>query len=61
MNEVLDEVDILIDKFKKSEMVRNMIDNKEYLQNQNLLNYHIYYLNKNLNKLIDNKICKRNV
>lgn len=32
----------------------------EYVENQNILDMHIYYLNKEINKLIDDKICRSN-
>lgn len=30
---------------------------KEYIKNQNLFDFHIYYLNNEINKLINNKVC----
>ena len=30
---------------------------KEYIRNQNLFDFHIYYLNNEINKLINNKVC----
>lgn len=30
----------------------------EYVENQNILDMHIYYLNKKIQGLIDNKVCK---
>lgn len=33
---------------------------KEYISNQNIFDYHIYYLNSEINKLINNKVCRRN-
>lgn len=39
------------------------IDNKivrEYISNQNIFDYHIYYLNSEINKLINNKVCRSN-
>ncbi len=38
-------------------------DNKivrEYISNQNIFDYHIYYLNSEINKLINNKVCRSN-
>ena len=29
----------------------------KYVENQNILDMHIYYLNKEINKLIDDKVC----
>lgn len=33
---------------------------KEYISNQNIFDYHIYYLNSEINKLINNKACRSN-
>lgn len=32
----------------------------EYISNQNIFDYHIYYLNSEINKLINNKACRSN-
>ena len=32
--------------------------NKIDIENENILDFHIYYLNKEINKLINNKICR---
>lgn len=32
----------------------------EYISNQNIFDYHIYYLNSEINKLINNKVCRSN-
>lgn len=85
MEEVLIEADKLIEKFRNTDFVQQMMINKikinndnlintpdikelykneiihSYIKNQNILDYHIYYLNKEINKLIDNKICKENI
>lgn len=31
---------------------------KEYISNQNIFDFHIYYLNSEINKLINNKVCR---
>ena len=33
---------------------------REYISNQNIFDYHIYYLNSEINKLINNKVCRSN-
>lgn len=33
---------------------------REYIKNQNVFDFHIYYLNKEIDKLINNKICRSN-
>lgn len=33
---------------------------REYISNQNTFDYHIYYLNSEINKLINNKACRSN-
>lgn len=33
---------------------------REYISNQNIFDYHIYYLNSEINKLINNKACRSN-
>lgn len=77
MFEILEEADILLDKFRQSEFVQNMISLKEtikqnnlinnkdikelykneiihkYIENQNILDLHIYYLNKEIKKLME--------
>lgn len=77
MFEILEEADILLDKFRQSEFVQNMISLKEtikqnnlinnkdikelyknkiihkYVENQNILDLHIYYLNKEIKKLME--------
>ena len=46
---IIDE-DIEIDR--NNEVIR------EYIKNQNIFDLHIYYLNNEINKLINNKGCK---
>ena len=44
-----------------TEDVRRLYQNPiihEYVENQNILDMHIYYLNKKIQGLIDNKVCK---
>ena len=77
MFEILEEADILLDKFRQTEFVQNMISLKEtikqnnlinnkdikelykneiihkYVENQNILDLHIYYLNKEIKKLME--------
>lgn len=77
MFEILEEAEILLDKFRQSEFVQNMISLKEtikqnnlinnkdikelykneiihkYVENQNILDLHIYYLNKEIKKLME--------
>lgn len=77
MFEILEEADILLDKFRQSEFVQNMISLKEtikqnnlinnkdikelykneiihkYVENQNILDLYIYYLNKEIKKLME--------
>lgn len=77
MNVIL-ETDELIDVLSNTNFVKNMIDLrkkiidenitiskddkivKEYISNQNIFDYHIYYLNSEINKLINNKVCRSN-
>ena len=77
MNVIL-ETDKLIDVLKEADFVKNMIDLRkkicdeninisrdekivrEYISNQNIFDYHIYYLNSEINKLINNKVCRSN-
>lgn len=33
---------------------------REYISNQNIFDYHIYYLNSEIKKLINNKVCRSN-
>lgn len=40
------------------EIDRNNEVIKEYITNQNIFDLHIYYLNTEINKLINNKGCK---
>ena len=40
------------------EIDRNNEVIKEYITNQNMFDLHIYYLNTEINKLINNKGCK---
>lgn len=47
----------LINTSNIKELYKNEIIN-EYVSNQNILDYHIYYFNNKLNKLIDNKTCR---
>jgi hypothetical protein len=49
MNEIINQTDILINKFKASDMAKN----KDLIT----LNLYIYYLNKQINKLVLNKKC----
>ena len=32
---------------------------KEYIKSQNMFDFHIYYLNKEIDKLINNKGCRK--
>lgn len=51
------------DNLINSSDVRSLYQNDtihEYVENQNILDMHIYYLNKEINKLIDDKVCRRN-
>ena len=48
-NKIIDE-NIEIDR--NNEVIR------EYIRNQNIFDLHIYYLNNEINKLINNKGCK---
>lgn len=72
MLEVIEQTDKLIDAFSETDFVCNMIklkkkildDNnrssdviKEYISNQNIFDFHIYYLNKEIDKIINNKSC----
>lgn len=77
MNVIL-ETDELIDVLSNTDFVKNMIDLRkkiidenitisrdneivrEYISNQNIFDYHIYYLNSEINKLINNKACRSN-
>ena len=77
MNVIL-ETDELIDVLSNTDFVKNMINLrkkiidenitiskddktvKEYISNQNIFDYHIYYLNSEINKLINNKACRSN-
>ena len=77
MNVIL-ETDELIDVLSNTDFVKNMIDLrkkiidenitiskddktvKEYISNQNIFDYHIYYLNSEIKKLINNKACRSN-
>ena len=77
MNVIL-ETDELIDVLSNTDFVKNMINLrkkiidenitisrddkivKEYISNQNIFDYHIYYLNSEINKLINNKVCRSN-
>ena len=41
--------------------VKKLYENEvihRYIENENILDFHIYYLNKKINKLINNKICR---
>lgn len=47
-------------KMINSSDVRELYNNPivhKYVENQNILDMHIYYLNKQINKLIDDKVC----
>lgn len=46
----------LINSTDVRELYNNPIIHK-YVENQNILDMHIYYLNKEINKLIDDKVC----
>lgn len=76
MNEILIKTDELIDKLKDTEFVKEMINSKEiiikeniidknnkyikeYIKNQVIFDFHIYYLNKEIEKLLNNKTCRR--
>lgn len=41
------------------EIDRNNEVIREYITNQNIFDLHIYYLNSEINKLINNKGCKK--
>lgn len=41
------------------EIDRNNEVIREYITNQNIFDLHIYYLNNEINKLINNKGCKK--
>lgn len=78
MINVILETDELIDVLSNTDFVKNMIDLRkkiidenitisrdneiirEYISNQNIFDYHIYYLNSEINKLINNKACRSN-
>lgn len=47
----------LINTTNIKELYKNDIIHK-YIENENILDYHILYLNMKLNKLIDNKVCR---
>jgi len=65
-------IDVLSDSNFVKEMIRlrkKIIDEnieidvnneviREYIKNQNIFDLHIYYLNNEINKLINNKGCK---
>ncbi len=59
MNNILEQTDKLISTLDKSSLIKNIKSSKdkEYLSNLNTLNLHIYYLNKEINKLIQNRSC----
>ena len=41
--------------------VKKLYENEvihRYIENENILDFHIYYLNNEINKLINNKICR---
>ena len=41
--------------------VKKLYENEvihRYIENENILDFHIYYLNKEINKLINNNICR---
>lgn len=78
MNEVLDQTNRVIDSLSNSIFVKNMIENKKiindnnllknnldlnnnvihkYIENQNMFDLYIMYMNKEINKLLDNKYC----
>lgn len=42
------------------EVDRNNEIIREYIKNQNIFDLHIYYLNNEINKLINNKGCNKN-
>lgn len=58
MYELKDEIDTnnLINSTDVRTLYNNPIVHK-YVENQNILDMHIYYLNKEINKLIDDKVC----
>ncbi len=48
------------DNLINSSNVRTLYNNPtihKYVENQNILDMHIYYLNKEINKLINDKVC----
>lgn len=64
--DTLNETDFVNNMFK---LRKEIIDNKlyydrenevikEYIKNQNIFDFHIYYLNKEIDKLINNKVCR---
>jgi len=64
--DVLNETDFVNNMFNlRKEIINNNLyydkDNeiiKEYIKNQNIFDFHIYYLNKEIEKLINNKTCR---
>ena len=59
MNNILEQTDKLISTLDNSSLIKSIKSSKdkEYLSNLNTLNLHIYYLNKEINKLIQNRSC----
>ena len=45
-------------KLINTKMLKYGDENYRYIENENILDFHIYYLNKEINKLINNKICR---
>ena len=49
------------DEEQIKEFIKKLYENEvihRYIENENILDFHIYYLNKEINKLINNKICR---
>ena len=52
--------EIKVNNLINSSSVRELYNNPtvhRYIENQNILDLHIYYFNKEINKLIDDKVC----
>ena len=69
MIDIIENVDNLIDNLSNTDFVKNMkeiknksnitdLDKKEYIKNQNILDMHIYYLNTEIKKITNNKVCR---
>ncbi len=58
MYELKEEIKVnnLINSSNERELYNNPTVHR-YIENQNILDLHIYYFNKEINKLIDDKVC----